>query len=93
MAGVLPFHHDRGMRFDRVHTPVGGWRANVLHNCLLYQRAAFIPLHECKGFPPRCLPENTSFRFVCFQKELFTSLAAGLHPKSVSMGSQDLGHG
>ncbi len=75
MAGVLPFHRYSGIRFDRVKAPADGWRANVLQGNLLYQLAA----------------ENISFRFVCYHKELFTSSAAGLHPKNVSTGSQDLG--
>jgi hypothetical protein len=50
-------------------------------------------MHECKGFLPHCLSENTAFRILCFQKELFTSSAAHLQPKNVSTGSQDLGQG
>jgi hypothetical protein len=54
MAGVLPFHRYSGISFDRVKAKAHGWRANVLQGNLLYQLAA----------------ENTSFRFVCCQKEL-----------------------
>ncbi len=77
MAGVLPFHRYSGIRFDRVKAKARRRRANVLQGFLLYQLEA----------------ENTSFRFVCCQKELFTSSAADLQPKSVSTGSQDLNQG
>jgi hypothetical protein len=77
VTGVLPFHRDSGFGFDRMKAKARRWRAYALHGCLLYQLAA----------------ENTSYRFVCFQKELFTSSAARLQPKNVSTGSQDLNQG